>query len=117
MHRVGRGAAPRGPRSSLVVHLPRDAIVTSWLAQGADVVRHRSRGQLIEQLVLPFATRGCYVINLGGPALTACDHPRCCRAASSWKLQQGVRRMVPVDVHSVGSLSSRCYDDVGLQSW
>ena len=58
----------RGGALRLLVHVPSDAIVPSWLAQGADVVRHRSRGQLFEQLVLPFATRGSYLINLGGPA-------------------------------------------------
>ena len=67
----------------LVVHVLRDAIVQSWLAEGADVVRHGSRGQLFEQLFLPFATRGCYLINLGGPgfaaeAETACDHATTC---------------------------------------
>lgn len=52
----------------LVLHVPRDATVPTWLESGADVVRHRSTGQLFEQVALPLATRGRYLVNLGGPA-------------------------------------------------
>jgi glycosyltransferase involved in cell wall biosynthesis len=52
----------------LVVHVPRDADVPSWISTSCEVVRHRATGSLFEQLELPAVTRGRYLLNMAGPA-------------------------------------------------
>src|SRR5919112_2287908 len=52
----------------LVLHVPGDGEVPNWLSERCAVVRHRSTGSLFEQVALPLATRGCYLLNMAGPA-------------------------------------------------
>ena len=52
----------------LVLHVPRDADVPGWLSGACPVVRHRFTGSLFEQVELPLATLGRYLVNMGGPA-------------------------------------------------
>lgn len=52
----------------LVLHVPRDADVPDWLSESCTVVRHRTSGAVFEQLALPLATRGRYLLNMAGPA-------------------------------------------------
>jgi len=52
----------------LVLHVPRDADVPGWLSEQCSVVRHRGTGAVFEQLELPVATRGRYLVNMAGPA-------------------------------------------------
>ncbi|MEU2349082.1 glycosyltransferase [Modestobacter sp. NPDC049651] len=58
-------ATPLADRTTLV--LPRDAEVPAWAA-GMTVRRSRLRGQLFEQLALPWLTRGGHLYCLAGPA-------------------------------------------------
>ena len=52
----------------IVLHVPRDAVVPDELAASVVVRRSRSRGQLFEQVALPWAARRDLLLSLGGPA-------------------------------------------------
>lgn len=58
----------RADEVDLLVHVPRDATVPWWLGSRGVVLRHRRRGLVFEQLVLPWATRREMLLNLAGPA-------------------------------------------------
>ncbi len=52
----------------IVLHVPRDAVVPDELAAAVVVRRSRLRGQLFEQVALPWAARRDLLLSLGGPA-------------------------------------------------
>ncbi|MDT5220174.1 MAG: hypothetical protein QOF15_2279, partial [Mycobacterium sp.] len=58
-------ATPIASQVTLVV--PRDAVQPSW-ATNFRIVRSRLRGQLFEQLALPWLSRGKHLYSLAGPA-------------------------------------------------
>lgn len=62
-------ALAEGGRVRLVVHVPAGASVPGWMRSAAVDVRDAPlRGQLFEQVYLPFATRGKLLLNFAGPA-------------------------------------------------
>jgi glycosyltransferase involved in cell wall biosynthesis len=52
----------------VVLHVPRGTVVPAALAGAAEVRVSRARGQVFEQVALPWATRDDLLLSLGGPA-------------------------------------------------
>jgi glycosyltransferase involved in cell wall biosynthesis len=62
-------ALAESSRLRMVVHVPRGAVIPAWMRADRIVVRCAPlRGQLFEQVYLPFATTGKLLLNFAGPA-------------------------------------------------
>lgn len=58
---------------SLVLWVPRDAIVPAW-AECAEIRRSRFRGIVFEQIILPLQVKGRMILCMGGPAIVLKRH-------------------------------------------